>query len=332
MKKEKKQGEANLHWSEQKEQVHSSRPIKLLLSLLKHLPNAVVNTLAYPVAFFYYVFSKRGRDESRLYQKKLKEYTKGTSPKRVSPYKQILSFSVAFLEKLAGWLGKIQYNELILHDDDCQELIQRLEEGKGALLFTAHLGNTELLRSLTAFQRTGVSKEVPVNVLMEVHAAEIFFQTLKDVNPGFTMNTIDTHEIGPETIQYMQDCIDRGELVVVAGDRTSATSKERYLRKNFLGQPADFPYGVYLIAALLETPIYYIFGMRDNGSNIHTKNHMHVERSKIDMNCTRKERPERINQLCDEFIEKMERFCIEYPYQWYNFYNFWLLSDTEESK
>ncbi|MCF0241102.1 MAG: hypothetical protein HUK25_00600 [Treponema sp.] len=324
--KRKRQKESDLHWSEQKETVSSSRPIKLLLSLLKHLPNAVVNCLAYPVAFFYYLFSKRGRHESRVFQKKLKEFTNGEVPKIISPYKSILSFSIAFLEKLAGWLGKIEYDQLITHDDDCQELIERLEQGKGALLFTSHLGNSELLRSLTSFNRTGVSKAIPVNVLMEIHAAEIFFQTLKEVNPGFTMNTIDTHDIGPETIEHMQECIDRGELVVVAGDRTAATSKERFLRKKFLGQEADFPYGVYLIATLLEAPVYYIFGLRDKTTSINSKNHMYVERSKIDLNCTRKERENKINALCDEFISKIEHYCIQYPYQWYNFYNFWLLS------
>ncbi|MBQ1392319.1 MAG: hypothetical protein IIY81_02040, partial [Lachnospiraceae bacterium] len=50
---------------------------------------------------------------------------------------------------------------------------------------------------------------------------------------------------------------------------------------------------------------------------------VYIEKSKIDFDCPRNKREEGINNLCLEFIEKLEKFCRMYPYQWYNFFNFW---------
>ncbi|MFA6857401.1 MAG: hypothetical protein WCR31_09345, partial [Treponema sp.] len=61
--------ETQLHWAEEKEQIHSSGPIKLLISLVAHLPLPVVNMLVYPAGFFYLIFSSRARTECTLYQK-----------------------------------------------------------------------------------------------------------------------------------------------------------------------------------------------------------------------------------------------------------------------
>lgn len=320
----RKKDETSLHWSEHKEEVHSSIPIKLLLSLLKILPSGFTFAICFPVAFFYTLFVPHARKEAVAYQKKLKSFSQGKSPKIISAYRQILSFSICLVEKLSGWLGKVEYTDLILHDDDCQELIQRLEEGKGAVVFCSHLGNIELLRSLSSFHRTGVSRDVPVNVLMEVNTSAIFFNTLKEVNPGFSMNAIDTRNIGPDTIVHLQECLEHGELVVCAGDRTSAASKERFIRKPFLGEDADFPYGVYLMAMLLKEPVYFMFGLRSRTATLHPKNHMIVEKAKTETDCPRSEREERITMLCQEFIDRLEHYCIQFPYQWYNFYNFWM--------
>ena len=91
MKNKKK--EDKLHWADEKEVIHTNIPLKLLVFLFKMLPSFFVLFLAYPVSFFYYLFSKRAREESRTYQKNLKYFTGGKVPQKISPYRQILSFS-----------------------------------------------------------------------------------------------------------------------------------------------------------------------------------------------------------------------------------------------
>lgn len=319
------------HWSDKKEEVTSNRPLKLVLLMLKHLPAVMVLWLIYPVSFFYLVFSKRARVDARTYQKQLKEYTNGEIPKRISPYKQILSFSLCVIEKMEGWLGKFDYDSLIKHDDDINQILEGLDKGQGALVIGSHLGNMELLRSISSMSNTGSKKEVSVTALMELNGTQAFNKTLREISPNVNMNIIDSRNISLDTICYLQEEIEKGGIIFLAGDRTSATTRDRVIREKFLGKEAEFPYGIFLLAALLNAPTYYIFGLRTKIASLHPINNIYVEKSKVDFNCKRSEREARIHELCCEYISKLEKYCKEYPYQWYNFFNFWYIQNKENS-
>lgn len=318
-----------LHWADEKEVISNNRPLKFLLLLLAHIPAPLVFLLVYPVSFFYLIFSKRARTEARLYQKQLKEFTHGKSPRIISPFLQILSFSLCVLEKLDGWLGKVHYDNLVCHDDDLQELIQSLEKKQGAVLIGSHLGNIELLRSLFSFNQTGVSREVPISVIMEIKSTEQFNNTIKEVNPKAGFNVIDPKSIGPDTMIALDEQVKNGGIVVFTADRTSANVRSRSVRLPFLGKEADFPYGVFLLTVLLNAPTYFVFALRTKTSDLNSRYNIFVERSRTLISCSRSERENCIRNLCGEFVGKLERYCVQFPYQWYNFYNFWLLSDNK---
>ena len=253
----------------------------------------------------------------------MKEFTKGEIPQKISPYRQILSFSFCVLEKMQGWLGKFNFNRIEYQQDDIDILLNQLKENKGALLLSSHQGNLELMRSLSENNRQLVGHAVPVVAIMETNATKQFNQTLSQINSNFNMNLIDPSQIGPDTICTLMDFIEQGALVIISGDRTSARSRDKYLSKNFLGKPAPFPYGTFLIPFLLKAPVYYMFGFRSKNSIFNPKYKVYIEKSQIDLECSRSERDERISEICSEFIEKVEKFCEIYPYQWYNFFNFW---------
>ena len=311
------------HWTEQKEVIKTNKPLKLLLVLFKHIPGVFVRALIYPVSFFYYVFVKEARESAAKYQKQLRTFTGRNIPSRISPYKQILSFALCILEKMEGWLGKIKFSKIQYHDDDITSILELLKEGKGAMLITSHLGNMELMRSLSDYNYQLVGREVPVYVIMDMDVNSNFSQTLKSVNPKVSFNVISSNQIGPDSIVTLMEAVEQGALVVVAGDRTSPKSKEKVLRINFLGKEASFPYGVFLIPALMKVPVYFMFGLRSKLSIFNPKQNVYIEKCHTDFNCPRSEREQRIIQCCGEFVARLEKYCILYPYQWYNFFDFW---------
>lgn len=319
--------EKNLHWDEEKEIIKSNTPLVFLLRVMKMTPKIFIHFIVFPVSFFFYVFSKRARDFSILYQKQLKEFTNGELPKKISAYKQIFAFSLCVVEKMEGWLGRFDYDKLIKHDDDLSVILEQLANGKGAFIIGSHLGNMELLRSISSLNTLGVEKHVDVTAVMEMDATSQFNSVLKTVNPNVQMNLINAKEIGPETMCILEDRINEGGLVFVAADRTSTTARTRVIRNKFLGKEAEFPYGVFMMAALLKVPVYYIFGMRDKTVTLFPKHHIYVEKSTVDLECARNEREQRINDLCMEYVGKLEKYVKLYPYQWYNFHNFWLLQE-----
>lgn len=321
--------EDQVHWSKEKEAIKTNRPLLLVFKLLKKVPFSVVALLIYPLGFFYTVFSRRARTQSLGFQKQMKEYTKGQFPKKLNAMKQIRSFSLCILEKMAGWVGKIPGSSVdFVEDEDFDDLIKNLKSGKGGIFIFSHLGNMELMRSLSQYDNGLENVNTKITAIMEMKATEVFNETIKQINPNSYMNVINSADIGPETICLLQDRIDEGGIIVIAGDRTSANTRSRYIKKSFLGKEAAFPYGSFLLCSLLDAPVYFMFALRSKVTTLHPRNKVQIIKAKTDFtDCPRKERDSRVEALCQEFVSHLETKAIENPFQWYNFYNFWLLPD-----
>ena len=323
---------ADAHWTQKKEEVSSSRPIEFTVWLISHLPLWFIGVLAFPISFFYFACSKRARNESRAYQNRLLRYTadRGERIKRPHVYRHIVSFALCIIEKIEGWCGKIDFNKIALQKDDVKSLIDQLDRKKGALLIGSHLGNIEMLRSLAEYGRTGVSHYVPVTAILNLNTTKKFNNTIKSINPHVQLNIINADEINAGTISLLMDRIDEGGLVVIAADRMSFNTADRAITENFLGKPARFSYGAFLLAALLKAPTYFVFAFREKTLMLTPRYSMHVHKTGIAFDCPRAEREARIKRLCREYVALLEQYCIMYPLQWYNFFNFWTENENRK--
>ena len=267
-----------------------------------------------------YLFPVRAR--SRIYLNHLSK----VSGKRFgffSTYKHIFSFALSMMEKLLGWKGAIKLNQIESQNDDLQMLVQQLNQGRGAFLLCSHLGNMEMLRSLTEFGEFHTERNFQVFPVVDLSGTTKFNSLLRELNSDLIDKIVDANSIGVDSAIWMKDKISAGDLVVIAGDRTSANSRNRTIETDFLGEPANFPEGAFSLAGILNAPVYFIFVVRKNDFNIRTAYEMHVVRAKTSLDCPRKERPERLKMLLREYTEVLERLCVAHPYQWFNFYNFW---------
>jgi predicted LPLAT superfamily acyltransferase len=310
------------HWSEHKEEAAGYWQMRLLLILFRLLPVYVLRILTFPVGFFYYLFSKKRRNESLRYLEKAIAEGEGkiNSP---SPLRHILAFSLTLVEKLESWGGKFFLEGVRFGDDDIRDLKSRLERGEGALLICSHLGNAELLRALAAFNRTGVSREISATAIVEGSVTAHFNRMLRELNPQAIARIIDVHNFGPDTGILLQDRLAAGELVVIAGDRTSINTRNKYFLFPFLGEDAPFAYGPFFLAALLNVPTYFVFALRQKDISLDAVYDMKVRKSAVSFDCPRKDREARIRELARNFAVTLEGYCKQYPYQWYNFYDFW---------
>ena len=311
------------HWADEKEVIKTNKPLKLTLLLLKYMPGFIVRFFIFPVTVFYCIFAKTARKSAVQYQRQLREFTGRKIPRHISAYRQIVSFAFCIIEKMEGWLGKIKFDRIQYQNDDITDILNLLRAGKGALLITSHLGNMELLRSLSDYNEQLVGREVPVYVVMDLKINSNFSETLKTVNPKFSFHVINSTDIGPDSMVTLMEAVENGALVVIAGDRTSANEREKIIKINFLGKEAKFPYGVFLLPFLMKVPVYFMFGLRSKLSLLSPKQNVYIEKCHIDFDCPRSEREKNITLCCGEFVSRLEKFCILYPYQWYNFFNFW---------
>ncbi|MCL1812413.1 MAG: hypothetical protein FWG29_02695 [Treponema sp.] len=317
-----------LHWSQHKEQTAGYWHLKFTLILFKLLPVIFLRIIAFPVGFFYFLFSKRGRTESKRFLDKVAPFVNSTETEKkcrssFGPLRHIVSFSLALIEKLQSWDGRFSFKNIHFQNDDAEELARRLDEGKGAFLICSHLGNSELFRGLAIYKQTGVSRRVPVNSIINTQVTANFTRMLKELNPQSELGIINANEIGPDTAIFLEEKLAAGELVVIAGDRTSTNTTGKKHILPFLGEDAPFSFGAFYLAALLKAPVYFIFALRRGELSLKPEYDLYVHKSTLSLECTRKERILRSFELARSFAELLEGYCKERPFQWYNFYNFW---------
>jgi len=318
--------EAPLHWSQHKEETAGYWQLKFLLILFRNFPVRILSIFAFPVGFFYFLFLKRGRTESSRFLQKVAPFIE--DPKiakkcssRSGQLRHVISFSLALVEKLQSWGGKFSFDDLYHQDDDINELIKDLEEGRGAFLLFSHLGNTMLLQGLLNRGQTGVSRNIPVTAIVDVKVNPHFSRMLGELNPETNVDIISADNIGSHTAILLEERIAAGGLVLVAGDRTSVDGKNDMIP--FLGKKAPFSSGIFYLAALIKAPVYFIFGLRQRDLSINPKYNMHVHKNHISFDCSRKERLARCSQLLESFVSLLEKYCVQRPFQWYNFFDFW---------
>ena len=315
------------HWSRQNERAAGYWQLKLLLVLFRAFPVFVLRAVAFPIGFCYFLFSKNARAESRRFLQKVAPFVDdpALAKKCRSPagaLRHIVSFSLASIEKIQSWGGKFPFKNVRFQDDDIADLVRNLENGKGAFLICSHLGNAELLRGLADFDRTGVSRKITVTVIMDTKVTAHFNRMIKELNPRSGMDIIGAGEIGPETAVLLEDRLAAGGLVAITGDRTSAGGGKN-TPLPFLGKDAPFPAGVFHMASLMNAPIYFVFGLRRRDLSLMPKYDMHVRKSDISFDRSRKERLAQCDLLARSYASLLEAHCKERPFQWYNFFDFW---------
>lgn len=328
---------AHIHWSQRKEQTAGYWHVKLMHILFKLFPVIIMRIIAFPVGFFYFIFAKNARVESKRFLQKAAAVIDDDTLKKkclspFGPLRHIVSFSLTLIEKIESWGGKFRFTGIHFQDDAIGELIDDLENGKGVFIITSHLGNMELLRGLASLSRTGVSRKVKVTGIIDQKVSRNFTRMLKELNPQSDLDIISAQAIGPDTAALLEEKLAAGEIVSVAGDRTaagkSAGQNEKNLMINFLGEEAPFSPGPFYLAALMQAPVYMVIALRRGDLSLKPEYDMHVHKSPAFGNTagyavTRKERRAHSEDLARFYAEMLERYCKQNPFQWYNFFDFW---------
>lgn len=317
----------DVDWVKEKEVIKSSKPILLTIWCLKHFPIFLLRFIIFCNAIFYHLFNKRAGRETGRFINQLESFTNSKSQKNLS-FRMVHSFAVTVTEKVECWVNPSFVPKVRFQNDDVYPLINQLNENKGAFIMCSHLGNTEALRYLSTINNIGLKKEVPIAVLMDLDTTSNFSNTIKSINPGFLDNIINVDNITPETIIRMQDIVDKGGMVVCAGDRISKNPNSKYFRIPFLGKDAPFSYGPSLIASLINAPVYFMFGLKEKDSVFNSEYTFYVQKSKTSFSGQRRNREMQMKSLTEEFATYLGNLCVKYPAQWYNFFDFWDFPET----
>ncbi|HNY22242.1 MAG TPA: hypothetical protein PKO22_08865 [Treponemataceae bacterium] len=316
-------GQDKAHWRAQKERASGFWQMKFMLGTYRLFGTKRLRVIIYPIVFCFYAFAPKVRKLSRKFLTRAAIHAGKPLPSRMDPFRHVVSFAYSMIEKIAAWSGDVDLDRINFHEDDVRSLIARLEDGKGAVVICSHVGNMELLRALATHDKTRVSRKFMVTSIVDFSGTAKFNRLIEEISPESMMHLVSAKDMGVDTVLDLHARLERGELLVIAGDRTSSTAPDKVEEVSFLGEDAEFPQGAFILASLMDAPVYFMFGVREDDLDPVSPYDLRVFKAATEFTGSRKERRAKIRAIVTEYVLLLERFVGEHPLQWYNFYDFW---------
>jgi predicted LPLAT superfamily acyltransferase len=270
----------------------------------------------YPVLLWYLATQGRARRVSSDYLHRV-----GAPSGLFGVLRHFASFAETILDKMLLWGGLYDLDRVAVRG--AEPLLQMIRERRGALLVCSHLGNLDLCRALSL-----ATPGLKITVLVHTRHAQAFNAMLARLDPRSQLNLMQVTEMTPATAMQLSERVGRGEFVVIAGDRVPVSPNPRVARAGFLGQEAAFPVGPYVMASVLGCPLYAMFTVRQDGAAAHE---LHFERLCERVVLPRRGREAALAELAGVYAARLEHHVRRAPLEWFNFYDFWHLPDSERA-
>lgn len=295
--------------------------LELTFALYRLLGERAARLLLHPIVFWFFLAAPGARRASSEYLSRLHAVDGfGHIPNWRDNYRHLHAFASAALDKVAAWMGRIDIHRIDFEKK--ADLYALRDSGRGAVIIGSHLGSLETARALAA--HLGQSRKI--NAIVYTDHAVRFNAILARANPGFAVNLIQVSQLGPDTAIELSEKIERGELLFIVGDRTppseSARDGGRVCSASFLGAPAPFAQGPFILASLLKCPVYLFFCLAE-GEGARQRFRIHFEHFTERVELPRKSRGEALQTLAQRYADRLAHYCRAAPLQWFNFYDFW---------
>jgi predicted LPLAT superfamily acyltransferase len=224
-------------------------------------------------------------------------------------YRHVLNFAEVALDRIFLMRGRLGF--LHAKSNGFDHLRSALAGGRGAMLLGAHLGSFEAMRVLATV------KDVPVNVIMYSGNARRVNALLRELNPNVIVRMLEVRPGDFGALLRAKELVDAGEVVALLGDRVGLNDKSVVV--DFLGSPARFPTGPYILASALKCPVFLTFGLYTSPNVYECFCEPFAERVEL----PRDDRGAALASYAARYAARLEHYCRMSPYNWFNFYDFW---------
>jgi len=278
--------------------------MRLVAWLALRLGRRATRWLLYPMALYYLAFAPRARRASRAFLGRALARKAGAG----DVLRNFHTYAATLHDRIYLLCGR--FENLDMSIDGAPQLDAILARGRGCILLGSHLGSFEALRALG-----GRNQRYPINIVMYEGATQKVSGVLNSLAPDLKARVITPGR--PDTMLRIKECLERGEVVGILGDRPFGSEKSSLCP--FLGAPARFPHGPFRLAMALEAPVVLFFGLYQGGSRYQICLEVLAERAAAE----RGERAEAAARWVERYVRRLEHYARAAPYNWFNFYDFW---------
>lgn len=273
---------------------------KIFVFFIKKVGIQSAYFILYFVASYYFLFLKSSNRAIFYYFKERLGYSRFKARRMV--FKSYYAFGQTIIDKIAisaGLRGKFTYEF-----DGIELLFKLLEDKKGGVLISAHMGNFEIAEHFLG----ELSADFHINLVTTDLEHSAIKQYLESVTKKSSVKFIILKE-DLSHIFEINAALARNELVCFTGDRYFEGVKA--LSAELLGETANFPAGPFLIASRLKVPVVFVYVMKE------PKLHYHLYARQAEV----RHRDEKA--LLKEYTASVEAMIRRYPLQWFNYFDFW---------
>ena len=188
----------------------------------------------------------------------------------------------------------------------CEEL---LKKGKGVLLLTAHAGCWQMAVNLMGFLHT------PLHVLYYHNPQDNDKSVSAHRHGAAPFHVI--NPLGPAGgMLEMLPALQAGHAVCAMADRVFG-NEENSVEVSFFGEPVRVPYSFYRVAAVTGAPVAVFFIPWKGKGKLGVCGPRVIEVPDLGP------QKENYTPYAQQFMDALEEFCIQYPYQLFNYFNMW---------
>ncbi len=285
-------------------------PLHALLWLALRLGPGPAGLLLAPLVGWYFLTAGAARRASGEYLARVL----GRPARPRERLRHFASFAAAVLERIWLVTGRDHGFDIVT---DCPAAAEAVLAQGGCVLLGAHLGSFEVLRGLARHA------PAPVRPLMYRRNAGALTALLDRLAPGMRDAVIELGQ--PGAMLAAKEAVERGEMVGLLADRSPGG--ERTVSVPFLGAPAAFPAGPFILAATLGVPVVLFWGLRLGKRRYRVVFQPFAEKLEL----RRETRAADLEAAVARYAAALEVQCRANPYNWFNFYPFWDLPHAASS-
>lgn len=293
------------HWQHQREGGNRFW-LGVLVAASLRLGHGFMRRFLYLISLYY--FLRRGAERRASHNYLTRLFGRTASFRQV--FKHIHYFATTMLDRI--YLLAQGERDFDIEVNGLEQLQHYVAQGRGVLLVGSHQGSFEVLRTLAAR-----CPEVPLRVLLDKQKTPAITELLEALAPDVGKAVIDVSQGGAAMTLAMAETCRAGGMVALLADRGRA--HETLRRVDFLGAPAPFPVGPWLLASTLQVPVILCFGLYRGGRRYTLSFELFAEQIDI----PRDSRHQALDVILHRYAQRLEHYARLEPYNWFNFYDFW---------
>lgn len=278
--------------------------IDIMHWIILHLGRPVARIVLYFIIAYYFLTAGM----KRVYSRQFLQKALNRPVTSFDVFKHLLYFGSTLLDRV--YLTANRPDVLSVEVVNTEIVSRFVKEKKGCLLLGSHLGSFDLLRFL-AKQHNDVS----LKIVIDREPSQYLNNRIYSEDPAIQSAFINANDA--DSVFKIQQALQQGDVVGMLGDRV--INQQRSLSVEFLKTPTQFPTGPLLLAGLANVPVILFFGIYLGGNRYKIIFELFEENFSL----TREHRQERMDAYVRKYVERLEYYARAYPYNWFNFYEYW---------